>query len=49
MIRIRMYMQAFAQFCLHSGDKNDGAGRSAFANLQAGNFLGNASEPNAPQ
>lgn len=42
--RIRMDMQTFAEFCLHSGNKNDGSGRTAFANDRANKFLGNNSE-----
>ncbi|MGI9496026.1 MAG: hypothetical protein ACR2NK_08245 [Mariniblastus sp.] len=44
-VRIRMDTQTFAEFCLHSGNKNDGAGRTAFANDRADKFLGNKSDP----
>ncbi len=37
--RIRMSYQAFGEWCLASGHRNDAAGRSAFAEFRASQIL----------
>ena len=43
-VRIRMQMQTFSDYCRVSGHAKDGLGRTAFANDQADKFLGNTRE-----
>ena len=43
-VRIRMEVQTFSDYCRDSGHTNDGPGRTAFANNQADKFLGNPRE-----
>ena len=43
-VRIRMQMQTFSDYCRVSGHAKDGLGRTAFANDQADKLLGNTRE-----